>query len=681
MQITTRKPFDSVFIVATAVILAGLTILVAVFLERITLASERAHSEGEIVALADALHASIQRELISYDLVAVAVSGAIASRPDMTAEEYEAIVAPLVAGNPAIINVGAAPDLVLTMVYPVQGNESVLGLDYRDVPDQLVSVQRALETGLPVTVVPIPLFQGVDGLINRSPVFLGDGSVWGVVSVVVNLETMLARAGLAQHDQRALVAVRNTNHFGPRGQNLLGDPSVWSGDPVTRSIELRNGAWELGVAPAAGWPVTSSRVTAIWLGTAAVAFGAFSVIVAFHSASLRRRLAEKQLETAIDAIDDGFALYDPDDRLVFANSKYLEYYDASRDLLVPGATFEDIIREGVARGQYSDAAGREEAFIEERLAAHRDPPGAFEQHLGDGRWLKISEHKTPDGSTVGFRVDITELKRAREQAEVANEAKTNFLNVMSHELRTPLSSVIGYAKFIEHAEVLPAYRAVTKEIDRVNQEAPDLAPDLAPTFGRLVAELVGFAGRIGESGRHLLQLVEDVLDRTRVESGEISIDRGSVSLPELIGFVVDQVSARAQQKGLELTWRSDEIELVGDVLRLRQALLNVVENAVKFTDAGRIDIWTRNRGHEADIYVRDTGVGVPDNAREIIFERFEQLDNSVTRKREGTGLGLAIAREIVELHAGRVRVESGDGEGSTFVITLPMGLSRQEPAA
>ncbi|KKK79624.1 hypothetical protein LCGC14_2831620, partial [marine sediment metagenome] len=239
--------------------------------------------------------------------------------------------------------------------------------------------------------------------------------------------------------------------------------------------------------------VAAKSAAVVVAATGAMTAGIFAlasaiVLALVHfimSQMVKRQRAEERLSNAIDAIDDGFALYDRHDRFVTCNRKYREFYSLSADLFVPGTRFEDIIREGVSRGQYPDAIGDEDAWIAERLNRHRCTDNIIVQKLAGGRWLKIAERKTSDGGTVGFRVDITELTEARDFAERASRAKTDFINVLSHELRTPMTVVLGYTSILANPLLFRAAREFETALD-----APDSNPDLLRRRGgALLAEM------------------------------------------------------------------------------------------------------------------------------------------------------------------------------------------------
>ncbi len=174
-----------------------------------------------------------------------------------------------------------------------------------------------------------------------------------------------------------------------------------------------------------------------------------------EAAEAERQRWRATLESAIESMSDGFVMFDAEDRLVACNTRYKDFYRISAPFIVPGARFEDIMREGAKRGQYPQAGPDIEAFVREMTAWHRGNNPPIERLLPDGRWVLITERRTPDGGTVGIRTDITAMKRAmaelaeaRDQAKAAAEAKSAFLSRMSHELRTPLNSILGFAQLL-----------------------------------------------------------------------------------------------------------------------------------------------------------------------------------------------------------------------------------------
>ncbi len=187
-------------------------------------------------------------------------------------------------------------------------------------------------------------------------------------------------------------------------------------------------------------PVETKITLGVWNNEEAI-FGISRDITQRLRAEKERQLSEERLRAAIDAIDEGFALYDAEDRLAMCNTKYIDIYRESEDMLVPGARFEDILREGVKRGQYPDAIGRAEEWVAERLAQHRSSGRNIEQKLPDGRWLKIAERKMKDGSTVGFRVDITDIKKSEERTQEALKEKETLLREIHHRVKNNLQVV------------------------------------------------------------------------------------------------------------------------------------------------------------------------------------------------------------------------------------------------
>jgi signal transduction histidine kinase/CheY-like chemotaxis protein len=373
---------------------------------------------------------------------------------------------------------------------------------------------------------------------------------------------------------------------------------------------------------------------------------------------------EMRLRAAIEAIPDGFVIFDREERLLLCNQRYRDLYPAAAPAMRTGTRFEDILRHGLAAGQHPDAVGREEDWLADRLAAHRAANGITEQSLPDGRWLRVHDHPTPDGGRVGLRVDITDektdqaaLEAARAAAEAANRAKSAFLANMSHEIRTPMNGVVGMAELL-------CDTALTEE-------------------QRLFAET------IKSSGEALLVIINDILDYSKLEAERMVLRPEPFDLERLIHETAMLLQPRAREKGIDLMIDFDMFlptAFVGDPGRLRQVLTNLMGNAVKFTDRGHVLV--RVVGLELDdgrrqlhVTVEDTGIGIAAEHLDHIFGEFNQVEAATNRRYEGTGLGLAITRRLVERMEGAVWVDSEPGRGSVFGfrVVLPVAEETRAP--
>jgi signal transduction histidine kinase len=240
-----------------------------------------------------------------------------------------------------------------------------------------------------------------------------------------------------------------------------------------------------------------------------------------------------------------------------------------------------------------------------------------------------------------------ELEMANRQLEVANKHKSDFLANMSHELRTPLNAIIGFSEAL---------------IDRL--------------FGDLTDKQLEYQKDIHQSGKHLLSLINDILDLSKIEAGRMELELSSFHLPAAVSNAVTLIRERAQRHGIALGVEVDPRlgDLQADERKVKQILLNLLSNAVKFTpDGGRVDVTAKLDTDKVEIAVRDTGVGISPEDQASLFEEFKQLGKDSSRKAEGTGLGLALTKRLVELHGGQIVVESAIGVGSTFRVMLPLG--------
>jgi signal transduction histidine kinase/ActR/RegA family two-component response regulator len=377
-----------------------------------------------------------------------------------------------------------------------------------------------------------------------------------------------------------------------------------------------------------------------------------------------RSSALNQIREAIDAMPDGLAFFDAEDRLVLWNNRYDEVNPELSSNLQAGMTFREIIQIGLGEGLYAEAKGREDEWIKERMESRRALSAMMEQRIAGDRWLRVADRRTAAGGIVTVCTDITDLKNdakalveARDAAEAANAAKSQFLANMSHEIRTPLNGVIGVAQALAGTNLSP-------------QQAEML-------------EL------IQSSGRTLQVLLSDILDLARVESGRMELSEEAFDLGRAVRDAARLYEASAREKGLqffvEITPEADRW-IAGDAVRLKQILTNLVSNAVKFTTEGFVSLTAaegpqRNGAQMLRFSVEDTGIGFDCQTRERLFSRFEQADGAITRKFGGSGLGLAISRQLAEMMGGELDCESEPDGGSAFILTVPFKAAEPPAAA
>ncbi|MFN8726390.1 MAG: PAS-domain containing protein [Rhodospirillales bacterium] len=360
-----------------------------------------------------------------------------------------------------------------------------------------------------------------------------------------------------------------------------------------------------------------------------------------------------QLELALANMAQGMCVCDAEQRIVVYNRRYLEIGNIEEGDVVPGTAVETVMRATIARGAFR--TDKPEHLVERTLAALRaKTPSKFTIDMADGRTVEIDVQPLSDGGSVSSFTDISDreaaqeaLRLAKEQAELADRSKSQFLANMSHELRTPLNAIIGFSEIMT---------------DRL--------------FGPLGdARYEEYARDIRESGRHLLTLINDILDLSKIEARQATLREEQVSLAEVVDACVRLVDDRAQRGNLSLAIADfDEFPPIwADRVKLKQILLNLLSNAIKFTPAGGSVGLSGARVSDGSLVVRvtDTGIGMRPQDIPTALQPFRQVESSLSRKHEGTGLGLPLTKAIVEMHGGTLAIASIPGKGTTVSFTVP----------
>ncbi|MBT4932629.1 MAG: hypothetical protein HOL66_07255 [Rhodospirillaceae bacterium] len=386
---------------------------------------------------------------------------------------------------------------------------------------------------------------------------------------------------------------------------------------------------------------------------------------------------ENILNDAIKNISEGFVIFDSDGRLVICNDRYKDFYKYSDEDCAPGVLSIDLGKLDLERKTVI-YDGKVEDYILRRDDTY-ELKDILTIYLADGRILETRDRKTATGGVVSFQQDVTERvqarqalqqahdklesrveertrelsrevldrKRAEENAKVASHAKSDLLANMSHELRTPLNAIIGFSGTIKEE-----------------------------TFGTLDNEKYReYINDIHQSGEHLLELIDDILDVSAIEADAIKLQDETVSLSAIVDTSVRLIRPRAEDGHVTISQSIDsEIPMIiVDQRRMKQILLNLLSNAVKFTpEGGKVSLSARlNEQGSLSIAIADTGIGMDEDHLKIALSTFGQVDSGLDRKHEGTGLGLPLTKGLVNLHGGKLDVESEVGNGTQVTVTLP----------
>jgi two-component system, sensor histidine kinase len=358
------------------------------------------------------------------------------------------------------------------------------------------------------------------------------------------------------------------------------------------------------------------------------------------------RYAEKSdvLEITLAHMNQGITFVDSKGDILIFNKRAVEYAGVDEKAFVLPANVRDIFQAQLKSGEFGP--GGELLPLEVRkilMGGQGQMPSTYVRRRPNGTVLEVRTERLPSGGMVQSYTDITELVHAKEAAEAGARAKSIFLATMSHEIRTPLNGVLGMASLLRQGELTPDQR---RHVDAISA-----------------------------CGDALLAIINDILDLSKLEAGMMEVESAPFDLRRLIDSAVAVTRGGADDKGIAIEVEVDPAlprAVVADRNRLRQALLNLLTNAVKFTEVGKVVLRARRSESGLNIEVADTGIGIPEEARDRLFKEFSQVDASISRRFGGTGLGLAITQRIIHAMGGRIGVESNPGEGSRFWFDIPL---------
>jgi two-component system sensor histidine kinase/response regulator len=742
---------------------------------RQTLQTTKAKLEGYIRSNIQTIHALI---------------AAVKTEPNMNQARYSQLAKYLFNKDNQLKLIGLAPNLILTLTHPLQGNEKTIGFDYRTNAQQLPGVLMARDTKTLVLAGPIDLIQGGKAFIARVPIYLpsnqGQDTFWGIASAVIDSKSLFESSGLYDKNLNLNIAIQGIDKRFSSNEIFFGNPDIVNQEPVTALVELPFGAWKIYGLPKSGWPsqspdeamfrlamlligllILGPLVTANWLGkkrqteakrlnnlfnlspigivsthyktakftdcnpsflsstgytleelktktfrdltpdkyydqdTANIkqllktgVYGPYEKEVLLtdkstYPAVLNGMLAQDsedeltvwsfiidvtetkkaeqkialqnaQLELIIDATNVGIWDWNIKTGELILNERWAQIIGYTLDGLGPinidtwsSNAYPDDLEESARLLQECwDKPGNE--YIYEARMRHKD--GHLIWVLDAGKVVEWHEDGTPI-RMVGTHLDITDRKESERkllsaltQANIATQAKSDFLATMSHEIRTPMNGILGMLELVSSTPLSP------EQTRKIN---------------------------IAQSSAHsLLTIINDILDFSKIEAGKLELENIEFNLREVIDDCAETLALKAQEKGLELIIDNTQINhtsVIGDPNRIRQTIMNLLVNAIKFTQHGEVSITgslTSINDHlEFSCLIKDTGIGIHADKLKTLFNSFTQADASTTREYGGTGLGLAISKKLAKTMGGDISIASKEGYGSEFKLTITLQSS------
>ena len=645
-------------VIVVAICLLG----VGIYVDRLNLHAEMQELKHSLVTQVSAVRARLEGNINNNIQLVKGLVVAISIEPDMTQQRFKALSSPLLSGHSQIRNIAAAPNLIIRYMNPVSGNEAAIGMDYRTVPDQYETVNRARETGALILAGPVNLVQGGQGLIVRIPVFTNlqtdsESKFWGIVSSVIDVEKFYAASGLYSNDLNFNIAIRGKDALGDQGELIFGDNNIFERDPVLTDITLPHGSWQLAAVPKGGWLQNIDKINSFRFELLIIGLVVLVPLIMLSKFMAKKRESETRLRLLFELSPVGIALNDYD------TGEFVEVNDA---LLAPtGYTFDELVKLSYWDITPSEYNNKEDEMLKSLEQIGQYGPYEKEYFRKDGSRLPVLLngmviHDSSDKKMIwSFVEDISKRKQAEKSLQRSQkmDAIGQLTGGIAHDFNNILGVVLGNLELLKH-DIETRSDRMPDRIDSIyaaGQRAAELTKQL------LSVSTSKSSKQVSTNINELVEKMENLICRSVTPEIEVSHDLDN----NLWLTNIDQGEFEDALLNLSLNARDAMASDGHMIIRTRnvsldQAFCDLINNAVA--------------GDYVELAVCDNGVGISQEQQEHIFEPF------YTTKQEGkgTGLGLAMVYGFVQRSGGFIDVNSKPGEGTAIKCYLPRSKDNEK---
>lgn len=625
-----------------AILIAICLITLGVYLDRLNSNTKEQELRDSVFTQLNIIRAKLEGNINSNAQSVKGLVAAISTEPDMSPQRFESLSKPIFKGHTLLRNIGAAPNLIIRYMFPMQDNDAAIGLNYRNNPKQYDAVKKAIEINELILAGPVKLIQGGQGFIARIPVFIENNTevknkLWGIISAVIDSEMLYAASGLHDVEKNIDIAIRGKDALGERGEVFFGNENVFISEPVSVDVVLPYGSWQIGAIPRGGWSNYSGNREIIRLSMFAISLLILMPFIFLARFYEKNKESETLLRGLFELSPVGISLND------YATGAFVKINNA---ILSPANySYEEFMNLSYWDLTPKEYAEQEKVQIESMEKTNRYGPYEKEFIRKDGSRYPVLLNGIVVKDTSGKKM-IWSIVEDISERKCNDKIKNEFISTVSHELRTPLTSISGALGLITGGAL------------------GDVPENIKDTLN--IAK---------NNALRLNLIINDLLDLEKLSSKKMYFDMKSHDLVSLIKDSITNNQPYAKEYKVELIFSPDidKIYVNVDPQRLQQVLANLISNAVKFSaKTNYVDINVKIANGKARVEVCDYGIGIPKEFYKKIFQKFSQADSSDTRQKGGTGLGLSISREIIMQMNGEIGFESIEGKGSIFYVELPV---------